>query len=83
MIHVGVGDAGHQVGGARTQCRQTDAGVTRESSVHIRHKGGALFVTRGDEANTGVQQRVHQVEVLLARHAEDVLDTLVFEAFNQ
>ena len=40
----------------------------------------ALFVTDQDEADAGVEQGVHEVDVLLAGDTEDVLDAFVLQA---
>ena len=39
-------------------------------------------MARRDEANGRAEQRVEQIHVLLARHAEDVIDTFVLQAFH-
>jgi hypothetical protein len=61
-IHVGVGQAGHDIGHARTGRHQNDAGLTGGLGVAFSHVGGALFVA-GE----------HQVDVLaLAKHIENL-----------
>ena len=82
-VEEGVGHAGHEVGGARPQGRETHAGVAREATEDVGHEGGALLVARGDEANVGVLEREHEVEVLLARNAEDDPDPLCLETLYQ
>src|SRR5205814_6370368 len=80
-VQLSVGDAGNQVGCAWTEGCKANARVGAQAAVHIGHEGGALLMTGRDEGDLGaVRQRVHEVEVFLARNAEDVADALVFEA---
>ena len=84
VVQVGVGDAGRQVGGARTERRQADAGLAGQPSVGFGHEGGALLVAGRHEGDlAGALERGVQVEGLLAGDAEDVLDTLVFETVDE
>ena len=39
-------------------------------------------MSRHDKADGRAEQSVEQIHVLLARHAEDVFDTLVLQAFH-
>ena len=82
-VHVGVGHAGDQVGGAGPQGGQAHAGTAREPAVHVGHEGRALLVARGDEADAALRERIHDVDVLFARDAEDVVHALVFQAAHQ
>ena len=77
-VHVGVGHAGDQVGGAGTEGGQADARLAGEPAVHVGHEGAALFVAHADEANRRVDQGVHHGDVLLPGQAEDVFDVFVF-----
>ncbi len=79
-VHVGVGHAGHQVGGAGAQGGEADARPAGEPSVHVGHEGGALFVPGGDELDgAAVDDGVDELERLFARNPEDVLHALVLE----
>ena len=82
-VHVGVGDAGDEVGRARTERRHAHAGAAGQASVHVGHERRALLVVRGDELDRAVEQRIHHVDVLFAGNAEDVLDALVLEALHE
>jgi hypothetical protein len=44
-----------------------------------RHEGRCLLVARQDELDTGSPQRLNDIEVFLARDAEDMLDALVLK----
>ena len=55
--------------------------IAGEPPVRRGHERRALFMPREDEANLGrLFQRHHEVGILLAGNAEDVLDALFFEA---
>ena len=57
--------------------------MAREAAVDVGHKGGALLVACGDKADARALEGKHQVEVLLARDAKDVLHALGLEAVNE
>jgi len=40
-------------------------------------------MARGDEPDWALQQRVHDVDIFFAWHAEDVFDALDFETFHE
>ena len=82
-VHVGVGQAGDEVGGARPERGHANAGAAGQPAVDVGHERRALLVVRGDELDRAVEQRVHDVDVLLAGNAEDVLDAFVLEAADQ
>jgi hypothetical protein len=83
VVHVGVGHAGDEVGGPRSQGADADPGLAGEAAVDIGHEGGALFVAGGDEADIRVQQGVHDVQVFLAGNTEDVFHTFVFQTLHE
>ena len=58
MIEEGVRHAGHEVGGARAEGRQADAGASGEPPVDVGHQGRALLVPGGDEANRAGRERI-------------------------
>ena len=82
-VHVGIGDTGHEVGRARAEGAEADAGLAREPAVNVGHEGGRLLVAAEDEVDVALHQRHHHVGVLLAGNAEDVGHALGFEAFDQ
>ena len=57
--------------------------VTVVHVTDLAHLNGAALVTRRDESDRRVGERVDDVEVLLARQAEHILDALVLEARNE
>ena len=79
-VHVGVGKTGDQVGRTGPQGRHANARPARQPAVDVGHEGRALLMARRDELDRAVEQRIHDVDVLLARNAEDVFDALVLEA---
>ena len=44
VIHIGIGNAGNQVGGTRPQCAQTAGRVAGKATIYFGHKGRALFM---------------------------------------
>ena len=78
-----VGDAGDEVGRARPERAEADAGAPGQAPVHVGHVGAALLVADGDERDRGVLERLVEVQRLLARDAEDVLDALGLEALHE
>ena len=82
-IHVGVRDTRYEVGGARTKRGKTHAGLSGETSVHIRHEGRPLFVTGGNESDLAIEQSIHDINVFLARYSEDRVNPFVLEAANK
>ena len=84
VVEVGVADAGRQVGGARPEGREADAGVAGEATVGVGHERGALLVARRDERDAlGAVEGLVEVEGLLAGDAEDVLDALALETLDE
>ncbi len=82
-VEVGVADRGNEVHRAGAEGAQADAGPAGETAVHVGHVGAALLVAHGDERDRRVGQRLVEVERLLARDAEHVLDTLCFQALHE
>ena len=76
-IHVGVGDTGDEIGRAGTERRHAHAGPAGQPAVDVGHERCALLVSRRDELDRAVEQRVHDVDVLFAGNAEDVFDAFV------
>ena len=83
-VEEGVGDAGHEVGGTRPERRHRHRGAAGQATVDVGHERGALLVAGRDVAD-GVlpAERVEDVHRLLARHREDVLAALGFEALDE
>ena len=48
-----------------------------------RHEGRGLLVSRQYQLNARLPQRLDDVEILFAGHAEDILDAFLFEARNK
>ena len=80
VIEVRIGDAGGEIGGARSERREAHAGAARQAAAGVGHEGSALLVARRDEADRRVGERIQDVENLLPGQAEDVPDALVLEA---
>ena len=62
---------------------QADARPPGQPPVDVRDVGAALLVSDRNELDRGVRQRFVEVEGLLARDAEHVLDALGLEAFDE
>ena len=83
-VHVGVGHPGDEVRGARPEGAETAGRVAGQPAIDLRHERRALLVPTPDEPDlVGLLERHHEVGVLLARHAEDVLDALVLETLHE
>ena len=78
-----VRDRGDEVRRARAERAQADPGAARQPAVHVGHVAAALLVPHRDEGDRGVLQGLVQVEGLLPRDAEHVLDAFGFEAFHE
>jgi hypothetical protein len=75
-----IGGRGHEVGGTRTQGRQTHARDAGETAHRGCHEAGRLLVAGDDEPDARGAQGLDEVQVFFARHAEDVLYPLILEA---
>ena len=78
-----IGRAGGEVQRARPQRGDADAGPAGQPPVGRRHERRRLLVPRQHQLDRGVAQRLDDVEILLARHAEDALDALVLQRRDQ
>ena len=79
-----IGHRRHHVGRARAQCRQEHAGLSGVAAIGRRHEARALFVTGQDQLDlVRMRQAFEKIEVLLARHAEDIFDTLRLETLDE
>ena len=80
---LGVGDARHQVRGARPERGKADARLAGEPAVGGGHERRRLLVARDNELDVRRAERLEEIEVLLARQAEDVLDALLFQLSDE
>ena len=77
-------DAGAGVGGTGAAGDHGDAGPSGELAPGCRHHRRAALLTADDEADLGrVVQRVQDLEIALARHAEDRVDALQAELVDE
>jgi hypothetical protein len=81
-VHHGVGDRGHQVGGAGTARGERNSDLPRRLRVALRSMAGALLVTALDVPQAGVVERVVGGQVRAARNAEYMVHALGLEAFH-
>ena len=82
-VHVGVGDAGDQVGGAGAARGQADADLAGRSGVAVGRVRGALLVAHQDVAQLlGVVEGVVERDRDAAGKAEDDLAALVLESLT-
>ena len=82
-IHVGVGDAGHEVRRTGTECGQTHSRTSGQPAVDVGHEGGSLLVARGHEADRAAEEGVHHIQILFARNTEHVRETFVLQAADK
>ena len=61
----------------------SDAGAAGEAPVDVGHVGPALLVAHRHELDRGVGERLVEVERLLARDPEDVLDALGLQTLDE
>ena len=76
-------DAGHEVRRPGAERAEADARALGQAPVHVRHVGAALLMPNRNEVDRGVGERFVEVERLLSRDAEDVLDALHLQAFHE
>ena len=82
-VQVGVGHRGGQVQRAGAERAQAHAGVAGQAAVGVGHVAAALLVADGDEVDRRARERLVQVQGLLTRDAEDVLDPLGLQALHE
>jgi len=81
---LGIGRGSDEVGRARPQRRQAHAGLAGVTAIGRGHEAGALLVPGQHQLDfRGARQRVEEVEVLLPRHAENVLAAFGLEALDE
>ena len=83
MIQVGIRNAGNQVGCTGPERRQADTGAAGQTAIDIRHECCALLMAGGDKPDTGIEQRIHDIQVFFSRDSEDVLHTFVLQALHE
>ena len=77
-IHVGSGDAGYRVGGARPRGHQRNAGLARGPRIAISGMGSGLFVAHQDMTHLLLlKERIVDVQDGATGVTPDVLDTLI------
>ena len=67
LIQKGAAEREHQVGGARTQSGQHDAGLSAQLSVHRRRDAGIGLVPHQDEIDSDAAEFIHQDENFASR----------------
>ncbi len=77
-VHIGVGHAGDEVRCPGAEGPQAHAGLAREASVDVGHKRCPLLVPTDHEFDRGIEQGHHDVRILFARNAKNVVDAFVF-----
>ena len=78
-----IGDSGHEVRRAGPERAQADPGVAGQAAVHVGHVRTALLVADRHERDRRRVERLVEIQRLLARDAEYVLDALGLEAFHE
>jgi hypothetical protein len=82
-VHVPVGHAGHQVGGAGAEGAEAAGDLAGEAPVDLGHERRPLLVAAEDEADAGLLEGEHHVGVLLAGDPEDEAQPLGLEAADE
>ena len=81
-VEISVRHTSDQVGGARPQRGDADAGPHRQPAIHVRHERRPLLVPGEDEPDRARAERLHQLDVLLAGNPEHRRHALVLEGLN-
>ena len=74
-----IGRAGREVERAGAERREADAGLAGQAPMGRRHERRRLLVPGQHQLDRRAAQRFDDVEILLARNPEDLLDALVLE----
>ena len=82
-VELGVRDPEDEVERAGAERREADARLAGQRAVGVGHERGTALVPGRHEADRAVRQRVDDVQVLLAREPEDVLDAFVLETGDE
>ena len=82
-VEEGVGHAGEEVRRPRPERAEADTGALGQAAVHVRHVGAPLLMANRDEIDGRVVEGFVEVQGLLARDAEDVLDPLDLQALHE
>jgi hypothetical protein len=77
---MGVGRAGREVQRTRPERRDAHARLSGKPPMCRRHERGRLLMTSQNELDLGVAKRLDDIEIFLARHAEDAVDTLILQS---
>ena len=67
-------DADGEIRGPHAARTDTGGGSTGELAVRLGHEGGATLMARGDDADTGITERVEEAEERFAGDREGVAD---------
>ena len=78
-----VSGSGDEIGCARSEGGQADAGFSGKAPVGRGHESGSLFVASEDELDLRLPQGFEQIEIFLAGNSEDVLHALFFETAHK
>ena len=77
---LGLGGCRYQIGCARAQGGETNAGLPRESAIGGCHEASRLLVPRQNQLDlVRLSQRVEKIKILLPGYPEDELDSLLFQ----
>ena len=83
-IHVGIGDAGDEVRGARAAGRHANASLARRAGIAFGREGPALLVPGENRANFfGFGQRLVEFHARAAGIRKDGIDPFAFEAGDE
>ncbi len=79
-----VSGRGDEIGRARPQCREAYAGLARMAAIGRGHETRALLVPRQDQLDClRARQAVEEIQILLARNAENILDAFFLKTFDE
>lgn len=73
----------HHIRRTRTECREGDSGLPRESPMIGCHEYGSLLIAREDKFDRRGTKRLEEVEILLSWDSVDPIDPIGLEHFYE
>lgn len=73
---LGIGDSRHHVRSSRSECRESDSGVSRESPMIGCHEYGSLFIASQYKLDRRGTHRFEKIEILFSWYSIDTIDSV-------
>jgi hypothetical protein len=79
-----IGRSRDEIGRTRAERGDAHARLARMTAIGCGHEARALLMSGEDKFNLfGARQAVEEIEILFARHTENILNAFFFEAFDK